>query len=157
MNKNKKISLLILSFSLTLLLLITLTSGAISLASPASNSSHKISTIILNCTNTANSIQNASNATFYYNSSGGTAQEDSGATRLAIVLNSTVNDTEFYVTGTSISGLTNTATYNFSCAVANIFIKTSCLLFNLLYSSTNLLHSSLPPNSSLPPKGINAL
>jgi hypothetical protein len=75
-------------------------------------------TFTFNCTQVISDVVNATNATLYYNSSGG-AIISVAALRVVTVVNDTVDDLNFDNITTNIAGLTEGTAYNFSCVLFN--------------------------------------
>jgi len=108
---NKFMGLGILLFAT--LLVLPMMSAATVMNTPAAASSNS-GTFSFNCSTTTVDIKGALNASIYYNASGGAA-----GTYLTVIANDTNDDIEFVNSAIDVSGLTDAATYNFTCVVAN--------------------------------------
>lgn len=117
-----------------LLAVLPMVMAATTLISPATNTNHT-GTVTLNCTTTVTDCDECLNATFWYNSSGGTT-----GTLLTTIINDTADDTEFYEASYSISGLTDSTTYNITCRVSNasnVDVDISAANDGITFDSTN--------------------
>lgn len=111
--KNNFLFVLVFFVLFSVLFSISFVSSATTLVSPVTGGNYS-TTLIFNCTNSGG-IEHVKNASLWYNISG----NPSLGIRLIEITNTSSNQTEFYNGTISIAGLTDAATYNFTCFLFN--------------------------------------
>jgi len=111
---NKKVMLLI-PVLIGIMFVLPLMSAAVTLNNPVTKGNY--TDITFNCTKLINDAPiNTTNVTLWYNATGGTVGTMLASSKIN---NDTTNDLSFYLSGISVSSLSDLTTYNFSCKADN--------------------------------------
>jgi len=137
-----------LGLAILVLAILPMVSAATTMTVPISGGNYS-TTLLLAITVDANGVNNMTNITCAYNSTGGSA-EVGEATQLATILNTTADQTSF-VSSVTISSFTELATYNISCEVSNFTTGGVSTLNTTLYASGVAMDNTAPVMQLLVP------